>query len=58
MNGLSRLPWRGHLKSAEFAQVEAFLREASRADVETMTRIAEELRAETERPVSKQKWTA
>ncbi|WP_107654090.1 hypothetical protein [Nocardia suismassiliense] len=50
MNGLSWLPWRGQLESAEFAKVEAILREARRADVETMTRIAEELRAETERP--------
>lgn len=47
MNGpLGRLPWRGRLEPAEFARVESILREASRADLETMTRIAAELRAE------------
>lgn len=45
-DALGRLPWRNRLEPAEFARVESILREASRADLETMTRIAAELRTE------------
>ncbi|RDI66733.1 hypothetical protein [Nocardia pseudobrasiliensis] len=44
------LPRRGKLNAQQLAEAEAILREASRADLETLSRVAAELREQTEQP--------
>ncbi|MEV6431768.1 hypothetical protein [Nocardia sp. NPDC051463] len=49
MNGVFRrmLPGRARLDADHFAEVQSILRDASRADPETWSRVAAELRAQT-----------
>jgi hypothetical protein len=47
---MKRLPWRSKLNSQQLAEVESILREASRADLDTLARIATELRQQSGQP--------
>lgn len=44
------LPWRCKLNSQQLGEVESILREASRADLDTLARIAIELRQQSGQP--------